>query len=88
MSLGKELTSFILRLSGMSSEKSRKFVYFSPSSELCAGCLFDQSSLTLGDPMDCSPPGSSVHGDSPGQNTGVGCPALLQVLAWEMNATV
>ena len=29
-------------------------------------------------PMDCSPPGSSVHGDSPSKNTGVGCPALLQ----------
>ena len=28
--------------------------------------------------MDCSPPGSSVHGDSPGENTGVGCHALLQ----------
>ena len=24
------------------------------------------------DPMDCSPPGSSVHGDSPGKNTGAG----------------
>ena len=24
------------------------------------------------------PPGSSVHGDSPGKNTGVGCHALLQ----------
>ena len=23
--------------------------------------------------MDCSPPGSSVHGDSPGKNTAVGC---------------
>ena len=30
--------------------------------------------------MDCSPPGSSVHGDSPGKNTGVGCHALLQGL--------
>jgi len=29
-------------------------------------------------PHDCSPPGSSVHGDSPGKNTGVGCHALLQ----------
>ena len=29
-------------------------------------------------PMDCSPSGSSVHGDSPGENTGVGCCALLQ----------
>ena len=28
--------------------------------------------------MDCSPPGASVHGDSPGKNTGVGCHALLQ----------
>ena len=28
--------------------------------------------------MNCSPPGSSVHGDSPGENTGVGCHALLQ----------
>ena len=26
----------------------------------------------------CSPPGSSVHGDSPGKNTGVGCHVLLQ----------
>ena len=30
------------------------------------------------DLMDRSPPGSSVHGDSPGKNTGVGCHALLQ----------
>ena len=28
--------------------------------------------------MDCRSPGSSVHGDSPGKNTGVGCHALLQ----------
>ena len=28
--------------------------------------------------MDCSPPGSSFHGDSPGRNTGVICHALLQ----------
>ena len=28
--------------------------------------------------MDCSPPGSSVHGASPGKNTGVGCHFLLQ----------
>ena len=28
--------------------------------------------------MDCTPPGSSVHGDSPSKNTGVGCHALLQ----------
>ena len=28
--------------------------------------------------MDCSLPGSSVHGDSPGKNNGVSCHALLQ----------
>ena len=28
--------------------------------------------------MDCSPPGFSVHGDSPGKNTGVSCHALLR----------
>ena len=30
------------------------------------------------DPMDCSLPGSSVYGISPGKNTGVGCIFLLQ----------
>ena len=28
--------------------------------------------------MDCSPPGSSSHGDSPGKITGMGCHFLLQ----------
>ena len=41
-------------------------------------CLVAQSYPTPCDSMDCSPPGSSVHGDSPGKNTGVGCQALLQ----------
>ena len=41
-------------------------------------CLITQSCLTLCNPMDCSPPSSSVHADSPGKNTGVGCHALLQ----------
>ena len=36
-----------------------------------------QSCPTLCDPMDCNPSGSSVHRDSPGKNTGVGCHALL-----------
>ena len=41
-------------------------------------CLVAQSCLTLCDTMDYGPPGSSVHGDSPGKNTTVGCHALLQ----------
>ena len=34
--------------------------------------------LTLCDPEDCSPPSSSVRGDSPGRNSGVSCHDLLQ----------
>ena len=49
----------------------------SPNTLPCV-CLVAQSCLTLCDPMDCSPPGSSVHEDSPGKNTGVGCHALLR----------
>ena len=41
-------------------------------------CLVTQSCQTLCDPMDCSLPGSSVHADSPGKNTQVGCHAFLQ----------
>ena len=41
-------------------------------------CLVAQSCLTLCDPMDCSPPGSSVPGDSLGKNTRVGYHALFQ----------
>ena len=37
-----------------------------------------QSCLTLCNPVDCSLPASSLHGDSPGKNTGVGCHAFLQ----------
>ena len=32
----------------------------------------------FGDPMDCSLPGSSVHGIFSGKNTAVGCHFLLQ----------
>ena len=41
-------------------------------------CLVAQSCPTLWDSRDCSLPGSSVHGDSPAKNTGVGCHALFQ----------
>ena len=40
--------------------------------------LFAQSCLALSDPMGCSLPDSSIHGDSLGKNTGVGYHALLQ----------
>ena len=41
-------------------------------------CLVAQMCPTHCNPMDCSPPGSSIHGDSPGKNTGVGSLSLLQ----------
>ena len=44
----------------------------------CVLYLVAQSCLTLSDRTDCSLPGSSVHGTSPGKNTGVDCHALLQ----------
>ena len=49
---------------------------------LCWHCavlrLVTQSCPTLWDPVDCNLVGSSVYGDSPGKDTGVGCHALLQ----------
>ena len=36
------------------------------------------SCLTFCDPVDCGPPGFSVHEESPGKNIGVGCHFLLQ----------
>ena len=45
---------------------------------VCAESL--RTCLILCDPVGCSPPGSSVHGDSRGKNTGKGCRALLQGL--------
>ena len=34
--------------------------------------------MSLCNPVDCSPPGSCVHGDSPGMNAGVGSHSFLQ----------
>ena len=57
----------ILRLSNSKNSSISSVLYL--VAQLCP---------TLCNPMDYSPPGSSVHGDSPGKNTGVGCHALLQ----------
>ena len=43
---------------------------------VCAQSLL--SSPALCNPMDCILPSSSVHGDSPDKNTGMGCHFLLQ----------
>ena len=41
-------------------------------------CLVAQLCPILSDPLDCSPPGSSVHRDFPGKNIGVSCHTCLQ----------
>ena len=41
-------------------------------------CNNNISRSVMSDPMDYSLPGSSVHGDSPGKNTGVGRVSLFQ----------
>ena len=52
---------------------------------MCHVCLVTQC-LTLYNPMDCSPPISSLHGDSPGKSAGVGCHAFLKV--WHKQAQI
>ena len=46
-----------------------------------------QSCPILSDPMDCSLPGSSVHGIFPGKSTGVGCHCLLHKVCIERSIT-
>ena len=48
----------------------------SPLLKWAFACMHVQSCLTLCNPMDCSPPGSSVHGIFPGQeySRGLPCP--------------
>ena len=48
-----------------------------PALSLLCGVLREDRSLVC-NPMDCSPPGSSVHGILPGKNTGMGSHFLLQ----------
>ena len=52
--------------------------------------LVAQLCPTLCDPMDCGPQGSSVHGDSPGKNTGVGSHSLCQGIfpIWGWNTSL
>ena len=63
------------------SQLPKNYLYYEEEglTNLCAVLsLVTQSYLTLCNPTDCSPPGSSVYSNSSGKNTGVGCHALLQ----------
>ena len=54
--------------------RSKRTLWFLVRVTMWVLCSITQSSPTLFGPMDCSLPGSSVLGGSPGKNTGVGCP--------------
>ena len=57
---------------------SRQALFFFFLNIVCVKVLAAQSCPTLFSSMDCSPPGSSVHGVFPGKNTGVDSHSLLQ----------
>ena len=67
---------FIIKCIAKDKKIYEKIVYI--YDRLC--CSWSLSHVWLCDPMNCicSLPGSSVHGNSPGKNTGVGCHAFLQ----------
>ena len=62
------------------SESETKITWESLCTHACVCAKLLQSCLSLYDPMDCSPPGSSVHGDSPGKSTRAYFHALFQGL--------
>ena len=63
---------------GFSTTWTENFQMYKLGLEKAVLCLVTQSCLTVCNPVDCNPPGYSVHRDSPGKNTGLGCYALLQ----------
>ena len=66
----------------LSNLKGRFFKYFLPKPSIYCCYLVAKLWPTLCDPMDCCPTGSSVQGDFPGKNTGLGCHFLLQGIFW------
>ena len=66
----------VLGLAGSVSSGNFVEMHTLRSSHACMLSRF--SRVWLYDPMAHSPPGSSVHGLSPGKNTGLGCHTLLQ----------
>ena len=65
---------FIIKYIANDKKIYKKIVYIYD----CLCCSQSLSHVRLCDPMDCSLPGSSIHGNSPGKNTGVGCHAFFQ----------
>ena len=60
-------------------QSNRRIVCIESALNICKPCGGNaRSRPTLCDPMDCSPPESSVHGIFPAKNTEVDCHFLLQ----------
>ena len=60
-------------------KRKRPVSLTSPEMESYSGTVLSCSVVSDSlQPQECSPPGSSVIGDSPGKNTGEGCQAFLQ----------
>ena len=75
-SLCTDSSSFVIPITlPTPTQESRPSLLFST----CACVLSHFSHVQLfATPKECNPSGSSVHGDPPGKNTGVGCHVLLQ----------
>ena len=72
--LGSKITA-----DGDCSQEIKRLAPWKESYDKPSPCSVTQSCLTLCDPVDCSPSGSSVHRIFPAMNTGgVGCHFLLQ----------
>ena len=70
-----EIISYLKKSCKNTTKKKKTPYIFHPCAVLC---FVAQSCPTLCDPMGCTLPGSSVHGDTPGKITRVGSHALLQ----------
>ena len=65
---------FVKSIGMLSEEISIGILYKLPIQYLWCVCMLSHfHRIWLCDPKDCSPPGFSVHGDSPDKNTGMGC---------------
>ena len=74
--------SFLCTAKWLSFIHAYVYIYICILFTIMVGCscmhVFAQLCSTLCDPLDCSLPGSSIHGIFPGKNTGVGCYFFLQ----------
>ena len=75
---GKPFKTTVIQTYAPSSDAEEAERFCEDLQDLICACTASQSCPILCNLMECSLPGSSVHGVSLGKNTGVGCHALLQ----------